>query len=51
MPSASSNESTLEAASHPMDRRAMEPARETASTSGRQSEEEKEEVAVSCGDL
>ena len=29
----------------------MEPPRETASTSGRQSEEEEEEVAVSCGDL
>ena len=51
MPNASSNESTPEVTTRPMDRRAIEPARETTSTSGRQSEEEEEEVAVSCGDL
>ena len=50
-PNASSTESTLVVASHPVDRRAMEPAREMVSTSGRQSEEEEEEVAVNCGDL
>ena len=51
MPNASSTESMLEVISRPVDRRAIEPARETASTLGRQSEEEEEEVAVSYGDL
>ena len=51
MPSASSNDSTPEVVSRPVDKGAMEPARETVSTSGRQSEEEKDDVAVSCRDL
>ena len=50
-PNASSTESMLEVISRPVDRRAIEPASETASTLGRQSEEEEEEVAVSYGDL
>ena len=51
MPNASSTESTPKVASRPVGRRAMEPVRETTSTSGRQSEEEEEEVVVNCGDL
>ena len=51
MPSASSIESVTEVASRPMDRRAMEPARETTSTSGLHGEEEEGEVVVSYEDL
>ena len=66
-PSTSSTKSTPEVASRPMVRRvmelapkvasrledggAMEPAQKVASISGRQDDEEVEEVAVSCGDL
>ena len=50
-PSASFTESVPEVASRPVDMRAMEPARETMSTSGHHDEEEDEEVAVSCEDL
>ena len=51
MPSASSIESTAKVASHSVERGAMEPAQEAVSTSGRQSEEEVEEITVSCGDI
>ena len=47
MPRASSTEFVPEVALCPVDKRAMEPARETISTSGRHGEEEEEEVAVS----
>ena len=50
-PSASSTESVPEVASRPMDKRAMELARETVSTFGRPDEEENEGVAVNCEDL
>ena len=50
-PSTSSTKSVLEVASSPMDRRAKKPECETTSTSGRQGEEEEDEVAVSCEDL
>ena len=50
-PNTSSNESTPEVASCPVDMRAMEPVREMTSTSGRQSEEEEEEITVNYGDL
>ena len=49
--SASSIESAPEVASHPMDREAAEPKQEAVSTSGRQVDDEEEEVVVSCGDL
>ena len=49
--SASSIEYVPEVASRPVERGAIEPAQEAASTSGHQSKEEVEEIAVSCGDL
>ena len=49
-PNASSTKSVPEVA-RPVDKRAMEPAHETTSMSGRQGKEEEEEVAVSCEDL
>ena len=50
-PSTSSNEFALEVVSRPVVKGAMEPALEAVSTSGSQSEEEVEEIGVSCGDL
>ena len=50
-PSASSTESAPEVASHPTDKEAAEPEQEAVSTSGRQVDDEAEEVVVSCGDL
>ena len=48
---ASSTESDPEVASRLMDREAAEPEQEVVSTSGRQLDDEAEEVAVSCSDL
>ena len=50
-PSTFSTESALEVASHPMARGALEPTQEVVSTSGLQSKEDVEKVAISCGDL
>ena len=50
-PNTSSTESAPEVSSHTMEWGAMEPTQEAVSISGRQGEEEVEEVAVSCGDL
>ena len=50
-PSTSSTESAPEVTSHLVARGAVESVQEVVSTSGRQSEEEAEEIAVSCGDL
>ena len=51
MPSTSSTEFVPEVASHPVDKKAMEPTRETAFTSGHHGEEKEEEVAINCNDL
>ena len=51
MPNTSSIESAPKVVSRPVARGTMEPAQETVSTSGRQSEEEVKEITVSCGDL
>ena len=50
-PSAFHTEFAPEVASRPSDREAAEPEQEVVSTSGRQVDEEEEEVAVSYGDL
>ena len=50
-PSASPIESAPKVASRPADRKAAEPEQEAASTSGRQVDDEAEEVAVNCGNL
>ena len=50
-PSTSSTKSVPKVASHPVDREAAEPKQEAVSTSGRQVNDEAEEVAVSYGDL
>ena len=50
-PSTSSTNSAPEVASRPVDRGAIEPTQEAASTSGCQSKEEVEEIAVNYGDL
>ena len=50
-PSVSHTESAPEVTSHPSNREAAEPEQEVVSTSGRQVDDEAEEVAVSCGNL